>query len=65
MTSEGLREMFEGDSADTCDGKFPLMQMGGRANGQACAEGERGVLVLLRLVEGSRKFRQNRRFSAR
>ena len=34
--------MFEGDSADTCAEKFPLMLMGGRANGQACADGERG-----------------------
>ena len=34
--------MFEGDSADTCAGKFPLVLMGGRANGQACADGERG-----------------------
>ena len=42
MTSEGLGEMFEGDSADTCGGKFPLMLMGGRANGPACADGERG-----------------------
>ena len=37
MTSEGLGEMFEGDSADMCAGKFPLMLMGGRANGQSCA----------------------------
>ena len=35
MTSEGLGEMFEGDSADTCARKFPLMLMGGRANGPA------------------------------
>ena len=41
MTSEGLGEMFEGDSADTCAGKFLLMLMGGRADGQACADGER------------------------
>jgi hypothetical protein len=34
MTLEGLGEVFEGDSADTCAGKFPLMSMGGRANGQ-------------------------------
>ena len=38
MTSEGLGEMFEGDSADTCDGKFPLMSMGGRAEGLACRD---------------------------
>ena len=42
MTSEGLGEMFEGDSADTCGRKFPLMLMGGRANGPVCADGERG-----------------------
>ena len=36
MTSEGLGEMFEGDSADTCAGKFPLVSMGGRAEGLAC-----------------------------
>jgi hypothetical protein len=34
--------VFEGDSADTCARKFPLVSMGGRANGQACADGERG-----------------------
>ena len=28
MTSEGLGEMFEGDSADTCAEKFPLVSMG-------------------------------------
>ena len=27
MTSEGLGKMFEGDSADTCAGKFPLVSM--------------------------------------
>ena len=42
MTSEGLGEVFKGDSADTCAGKFPLVSMGGRGNGQACADGERG-----------------------
>ena len=38
MTSEGLGEMFEGDSADTFAGKFPLVSMGGRAEGLACAD---------------------------
>ena len=38
MTSEGLGEMFEGDSADTCAGKFPLTLMGGLAEGLACAD---------------------------
>ena len=37
MTSEGLGEMFEGDSADTCAEIFPLVLMGGRAEGLACA----------------------------
>ena len=32
MTSERLDEMFKGDSADTCSGKFPLVSMGGRAD---------------------------------
>ena len=41
MTSEGLGEVFKGDFADMCAGKFPLVSMGGRANGQACADGER------------------------
>ena len=31
ITSEGLGEMFEGDSADMCGGKFPVMLIGGRA----------------------------------
>ena len=35
MTSEGLGEMCEGDSADTCAGKFPLVSMVGRAEGLA------------------------------
>ena len=38
MTSEGLGEMFEGDSADTCGVKFPLVSMGGRVEGLACAD---------------------------
>ena len=37
MTSEGLGEMFESDSADTCANKFPLLSMGDRAEGLACA----------------------------
>jgi hypothetical protein len=38
MTSEGFGEMFEGDSADTGAGKFPLVSMWGRAEGLACAD---------------------------
>ena len=38
MSSEGLGEMFEGNSVDTCSGKFPLTLMGGRAEGLACAD---------------------------
>jgi hypothetical protein len=38
MTSEGLGEMFEGDSADMCTSKFSLMLMRGRAEGLACAD---------------------------
>ena len=54
MTSEGLGEMFEGDSAETYAGTFPLKLMGGRAEGLACAEpgartpiGMSGTLVIL------------------
>jgi hypothetical protein len=45
MTSEGLGEMSEGDSADTCAGKFPLVSMGGRAEGLACADPEARTLI--------------------
>ena len=38
MTSEGLGEMFEVDSADMWAGKFPLVSMGGRAEGLAYAD---------------------------
>ena len=38
MTSEGLGEMFEGDSADMCAGKFPVVLMGGRVEGLVCAD---------------------------
>ena len=38
MTSEGLGEMFEGDSADMCAGKFPLRSMWSRAEGLVCAD---------------------------
>ena len=38
MTSEGLGEMFEGDSADMCAGKFPLVSMGDQAEGLACSD---------------------------
>ena len=41
MTSEGLGEMFEGDSADTCTGKFLLMSMGGQAEGIMCEDPHR------------------------
>ena len=38
MTSDGLGEMFKGDSADTCGGKFMLVSMEGQAEGLACAD---------------------------
>ena len=40
MNSEGLGEIFEGESADTCGEKFPLVLMGGRAEGLAYADPE-------------------------
>ena len=38
MTSEVLGEMFEGDSADMCARKCPLLLMGCRAEGLACED---------------------------
>ena len=38
MTSVGLGEMFEGHSADMCARNFPLISMGGQAEGLACAD---------------------------
>ena len=42
MTSEGLGEVFKGDSADMCAGKFPLVLLGDERTRQACADRERG-----------------------
>ena len=57
MSSQGLGDMFEGDSADTC-GKFPLISMGGRVEGLACTDpgvrariGVREISVTLRVDE--------------
>ena len=50
MTSEGLGEMFEGDSADTCTEKVPLMLMGGRVEGLECADP--GVEICSPLFQG-------------
>ena len=33
----GLGEMFEGDSADTCGGKFSIVSMGRQAESLTCA----------------------------
>ena len=54
MTSEGLGEMFEGDSADRCAGNFSLTSMWGGAEDLACADpgartpiGVSGILLFL------------------
>ena len=54
MTSEGLGEVFKGDSADTCAGKFPLTLMGAerRVSRAQTREGPRiflrvGILIFL------------------
>ena len=47
MAFEGLGKMFEGDSSEMCAGKFPLMLMGGRVEGLACADpGARTPIVM-------------------
>jgi hypothetical protein len=38
MTSNGLGEMFVGNSADMCAGKLPLVSMGSQAEGLKCAD---------------------------
>ena len=62
MTSEGLGEMFEGDSADMCAGKFPLVPMGGRAEGLACADpgartpiGASGIIIIIEALQSLTK----------
>ena len=62
MTSEGLGEMLEGDSADTCAGKFPLVLMGGQAEDLACADpgartpiGAIGIYFLILVFSSSKK----------
>ena len=42
MTYEGLEEMFEGDSADTCALKYLLVSMGGQARVSHVQTRERG-----------------------
>ena len=38
IISEGFGDVFEGDFADMGTNKFPLMSMGGRAEGLAARE---------------------------
>ena len=42
MTFEWFGEMFEGDSADTCAGKFPLVSMGAERRVYRAQTRERG-----------------------
>ena len=42
MTAEGLGEMIEGDSADMCAGKNPLVSMGGERRVSRAQTRERG-----------------------
>ena len=51
MTSNGLGEMLEGESADTFAGKFPLVSKGGGAEGLACTDpGARTPSVLAEIL---------------
>ena len=52
ITSEGLGEMFDGDSANTLTGIFPLVSMGGRAEGQACADLVAFLIPMFKTPEG-------------
>ena len=53
MTSEVLGEMFEGDSADMCAGKFPHTSMGGRAEGLAYADPGARIPIGLMIPQSS------------
>ena len=56
MTSEGFGEMFEGDSADTAAGKFPLVPMGAERRVPRARTRERGppsALAEILLVFGT------------
>ena len=62
MTSEGLGELFEGDSADMCADKFPPVSMGGQVDGLACADpgartpiGAKILVVLNTVVQNPRR----------
>ena len=44
MILEGLWEVFKGDSADTCAGKFPLVSV--RRRGARTPIGESGINIL-------------------
>ena len=57
MTSEGLGQMFEGDSADMCTRKFPLMSMGAQAESLACID--LGARTLIGVSGNSAKLSSN------
>jgi hypothetical protein len=40
-----LGEVFKGDSADMCAGKFPLVSMGGRRRGARTPIGASGICI--------------------
>ena len=46
MTSDWLKEMFEGDFADMCANKLLLVLMGDEWNRQVCADGEEGATLV-------------------
>ena len=55
MTSEGLGEIFEGDSADTCAGKFSLTSMGAERRVSRAQTRERGPPSALAELEYGNK----------
>jgi hypothetical protein len=63
MTSKGLGEMFEGDSADMCAGKFMLVLMGAERRVSRAQTRERGppsMLAELSLILGIKLMRSKR-----
>ena len=50
MTSEGLGEMFEGDSADMCARKFPLVSMGRVSHAETRERGPPSALAEIIII---------------
>ena len=66
MTSDESGGMFEGDSADMCTGKIPLVLMGGRAEGLARADpGARTPIGASGIIQNKQEEKDSRKEALR